>query len=88
MGVQPSSDKLWMIGEEGSAGDNLRGDKPPSRPPLTLVKEQAAVCLLEQPGSPGLGNPGAVDFFLKKESQDVGIGQGNHFNRAPFLLEG
>src|SRR5439155_26781857 len=71
MGVQPSSDKIWVSGEEGSAGDNVRGDKPPSRPPLTLVKEQAAVCLLEQPCATGLGYPCAADFFLEQESQVV-----------------
>ena len=77
------------VGVEELLGDDQRRRRELAlRPERGLVDEHLAAAFFHETCRPGLGDPCAVDLFLEKESQDVGIGQGNHFNRAPFLLEG
>ena len=70
-------ERLHHVGvllEELGAHDEVRRDVLAAcRPQVALVDEHRAAALLDQPGRPRLGHPGAVDVAGHERSSVVGV---------------
>ena len=61
----------------------MRGDELAVWPQVGLVHENVAAAFEDQPGGPGLGDPGAVDVALLEGGEGVGVGLRQDRDIAP-----
>ena len=83
--LEQRADELGSLLERRGADDQVRGDVRAVVPQVAFVDEDLAAALLDQPGRPRLGHPGAVDLPGHEGLEDLGVLLGLDADVAPTL---
>ena len=65
---------VGVLLEERRADDEVGGDVLALGPQVALVDEHVGAALLDEPGGPGLGHPGAVDVAGDERGERLAVG--------------